>query len=87
MKASIRKNISWQRIGDEVLIMDTIYQRKAHGLNSTAAFIWEQLDQTNSADEITLRLCDKYNVSPERAKNDIIQCLNHWQQLELIDFI
>lgn len=87
MTPEIRKNISWQRIGDEILIMDTVYQRKAHSLNTSAAFIWELLDGKCTLDEIVSGMCQRYNITPEIAEKDVRESLAQWQKLDLINLL
>ncbi|NMC41277.1 MAG: PqqD family protein [Bacteroidales bacterium] len=47
--------------------MDSIYT-----LNSTGAFIWEQIDGKNSLEEIIAKLTEEYETDPETAGKDVL---------------
>ena len=40
-------------------------------LNSTGVFLWEQLAQEKTAEELTQALCEKYDVTLEQATADV----------------
>ncbi len=46
-----------------------------HVLNQTAARIWEMCNGDLGPDEIAARLCERYDVSLERASNDVRNAL------------
>ncbi len=85
MNPKIKTQISWQLIGDEVLIMDTVYQKKAHTLNSTASFVWQHCTGENTLDQITQLLIEQYDVPQEQASSDISEVLLHLKSLDLLE--
>lgn len=40
-------------------------------LNATGVFLWEQLEQEKTAEELAQALCEKYEVSREQAMTDV----------------
>jgi len=46
-----------------------------HVLNKTAARIWEMCDVNLGPDEMAAKLCERYDVSPERASADVRSAL------------
>lgn len=40
-------------------------------LNSTSAFLWEQLENTQTVDSLTQALLDRYDVAEEKAREDV----------------
>ncbi|HRK07377.1 MAG TPA: PqqD family protein [Pseudobdellovibrionaceae bacterium] len=55
----IAEGLAWNRIGDEILILDSrgdLESRSFHSLNSTAAQLWESLEQGVSYDELLAQL-------------------------------
>ena len=46
-----------------------------HVLNKTAARIWEMCDGNLGPDEMAAKLCERYDVSPERASADVRNAL------------
>ncbi|PIP91644.1 MAG: hypothetical protein COW01_01575 [Bdellovibrionales bacterium CG12_big_fil_rev_8_21_14_0_65_38_15] len=85
MNPKIKSNISWQRIEDEVLIMDTAYQKKAHSLNSTASFIWEHCNGTNSIEDIAKLLSDNYETNLAESTEDVKEVINQLKSFDLLE--
>jgi hypothetical protein len=50
-----------QELPDEVLVYD-LDRHKAHCLNETAAFVWQQCDGTATVTEISERLAEKFDA-------------------------
>ena len=64
------EDIIWRQIGDEtVVIKDN--GLSTHVLNRTAAYIWELCDGTRDVENITARMCERYDVPSERAHTDV----------------
>lgn len=85
MNPKIKSNISWQRIEDEVLIMDTAYQKKAHSLNSTASFIWEHCNGSNSVDDIAKLLSENYETNLDQSIEDVNEVINQLKSFDLLE--
>ena len=87
MRPIIRKNVSWQKIGEEILIMDTIYQKKAHSLNKSAALIWQNCTGENNLDQITKLVIEEYNIDYEQAFIDTEKTVKHFASLDLVELL
>lgn len=85
MNPKIKTQLSWQKIGDEVLIMDTVYQKKAHTLNSTAALIWQHCTGDNSTDQIAQIIMNEFDVNESQAKVDLEEVLLQLKSLDLLE--
>jgi hypothetical protein len=77
------KDVIWRRIGDEVVVIkdDGL---ATHVLNKTAAFIWEICDGECGVDEITKRLCERFDVSLEEARADVREIIEKLTQLNIM---
>ena len=62
-------------MADEVLIVpirtDPAQKVQFFSLNPTAARVWEWLEHERDLDELTRLMCERYTVSPERARADL----------------
>jgi hypothetical protein len=63
-------NVIFREIADEIVVINVDGQ-KVHVLNKTAARIWEMCDGSLGPDEIAEKLCERYDISLERASNDV----------------
>lgn len=64
------KDVIWRRIGDDIVIIRE-GELFSHVLNKTAAIIWEMCDGKSGIDEITAKLCERFDVSFEEAHTDV----------------
>ena len=55
-----------------------------HVLNKTAARIWEMCDGETGPDEIATKLCERYDVSLERARDDVRNTLSRMMEKGLL---
>jgi len=64
------KDVIWRRIGDDIVIIkeDELF---SHILNKTASVIWEMCDGKNSIDDITSKICERFEVSYDEANADV----------------
>ena len=60
----------WRRVGDDIVVIkdDGL---STHVLNKTAGFIWELCDGTLGIDDISARLCERFDVSLNEARADV----------------
>tara|TARA_R110000868_G_scaffold132380_2_gene343138 strand:+ start:70675 stop:70935 length:261 start_codon:yes stop_codon:yes gene_type:complete len=85
MNPKVKSDISWQRIGNEVLIMDTTYLKQAHSLNSTAAVVWENLNGKNSPEQLATILSEEFEIDESTAMSDVEALLTRFRKLQLIE--
>ena len=63
-------NVSWRRVGDEIVILD-LETSAYFSLNETSAFIWERLVAGFSAEEAAEALVRQYGAKPDEAKKHV----------------
>ena len=59
-------------------------QDRVHVLNPTARALWELCDGTTTLDELTVAICDLFDVAPEQATADVAEALRLLEQNELM---
>lgn len=69
MNLKIEKNVAWQLVGDEALIVD-LRDGYSLGLNPVGSFIWSRLERL-SREEIGNELVGAFNVTHDVALRDI----------------
>lgn len=78
------KDAVWRRIGDEIVVIKGDGQ-STHVLNKTAALIWEKCDGKYGIDEIAAYLCERFNVSHEQARADVMDIIDKLKQVGIIN--
>lgn len=78
-----------RKLGSHYMIVDSCSGvaniANVYVLNDTAAWLWERLEGRDfSAADIVALLCDRYDVTPERAAADTDRLLSLWQTHHLI---
>ena len=85
----IKKELVKREIaGDTILVPvgKTVYDSNGlFVLNEAAAFIWDLLPNANTAEEITARLLEEYEVSAEDAARDTAEFLSRLRNMQIID--
>ncbi|MEN8220135.1 MAG: PqqD family protein [Pseudomonadota bacterium] len=80
-----KEKIVLRDIGDEAVLYNP--QTKAiHVLNKTSSMVWESCDGKHSLKMIEKKIMDKFDVSSAQdVKDDIIETLNKFSELGLIE--
>lgn len=63
-----------QIAGENILVPCGEAAKRLNGLinlNSTAAFIWQNLDDAKDLDELTARVMDNFEIDEETARRDV----------------
>lgn len=63
-----------RKLADNYVVVSVNNQNEFQGmiqLNQTGAFIWQQLEAGKNEDEILSLMLEKYEISEEKAKEDI----------------
>ena len=63
-------DIAWQEYDGEAVLVDP-EETVCMVLNDTASFIWKLCEKSMSIDELSARLSEEYDVSPEEAGQDV----------------
>jgi hypothetical protein len=86
MNNPIRKsNLVFNRLKDEVIILDFSSEKQFHQLNDVGARIWELCDGTNNYQQIEQVLCDEFDIDSNEASRDLRAFIDELQQLQLLD--
>ncbi len=72
--------------GETVVLSPT--DMRYHGLNDTAAAIWEDLEEPRTVDGLVATLGERYEVDPATCRRDVEACLTtlvEYGALEVIE--
>ena len=78
-----RGDVHARQIDGELVILDSRNERM-HSLNAVAAFIFEQIDGRRTEAEIWCEVVASFEVSPDVAERDTLQCLAQLRELGLV---
>lgn len=79
----LRADLMVREAEDELLVLDPRADQ-VHQLNRSAALIWRLHGEGASLEEIADRLASQFEVSAERAKEDVEETLLRFRALSLI---
>ena len=79
------KGISWTKMDDHLVVLDTRDKREFHEFDEVATFLWEALDSAKSFDDLVASLISVYEVEPEIAKEDTQAFLDNLSSKNLLD--
>ncbi len=86
---TIKKEMVLRQIGADIILVPVGNALKDHNgffmLTETARFLWEQLPECNSVQELAQRLFDEYDVTQEQALADTQEFIDKLVALEIID--
>jgi hypothetical protein len=80
------KDAIWRRIGDDIVVINDD-GRSTHVLNKTAAFIWEMCDGKYDIDEITSKICERFDVSFKEAQTDVSDTIKVLTNVNIMRYI
>ena len=80
---SIKKGIPWQQDGDKALILDAD-EHFAHELNSTALFIWQNINTPKSYKQLCSNFINEFDASEDLLLRDLNETLSLLQELKLV---
>jgi hypothetical protein len=72
MKISRNKNVAWQIVDGQVLIV-TSSDSTLHMLNSIGTKIWELIDRKRTIEELSELICDEFEVEKEKALKEVTE--------------
>ena len=86
---TIKKEMVLRQIGADIILVPVGNALKDHNgffmLTETARFLWEQLPECNSVQELAQRLFDEYDVTQEQALADTCEFISRLVELDIID--
>ena len=75
--------------GEHIVIGEGLAQvnfNKMLSLNGSAAYLWEQLKGKEFTEEDAVKLLtDKYDVTPERALEDVKKLREEWKKQDVVE--
>ena len=84
----IKKEMVLRKIGTDMILVPVGKAIKDHNgffmLTESAGFLWSQLPECNSVQELAQRLFDEYEVTEEQALADTQEFINKLVALEII---
>lgn len=85
----LKKNFILREVAGTFLVVavgDAVKEfNKAINLNSTGAFLWKQLENEVSEEELIDKLLDEYEIDRETAQRDISEFLQRLREANLLD--
>lgn len=86
MNNPIRKsNLVFNKLKDEMIILDFSSDKQFHQLNEVGARIWELCDGNNSIQQIEDIICDEFDINPTDASQDLKAFIDELSQLQLLN--
>lgn len=86
MPYRIKPGLIAQYVDGELLILNR-EQEQIHQLNTVASFIWNELDNQASSEQLIEAIKRKYAVEQDVAKQDLESLLNELTDLQLIEVV
>lgn len=79
-----RKDALGAEVRNEFVLLDPI-SGKYFSLNSVGGFVWQQLQQPLTVEQLVERVCKRYEVNSELAERDVLALLGQLSESNLID--
>ena len=76
----------WQEMDDQVLVLMP-KQNTVHELNTTASFLWKNIDGELSTDDLANLLVDEFDVNLDTAKNDMQEFVTEMKAQGLVSVV
>lgn len=86
MKPIRKKDLVFNKLNDQMIIINFNSSRQFHQANEVGSRIWELCDGNHSQNQILDILVDEFEESPETIKNDLIEYLALLKKNELLDY-
>lgn len=77
------EDVIWREIDDEMVVIKGD-GTTVHVLNKTAARIWEMCSGDIKPNEIAAKLCERYDVSLEKASTDVRNVMAKMMEIGLL---
>lgn len=78
------KDVAWNFLDDRIIAFNLGQERMFHTLNSTAAFIFDQMQAPRSREELIQALIGAFDINSEQATTDITAALAEMKSKRLI---
>jgi hypothetical protein len=64
------RTLPWQEVRSQAVIV-VPSQSEVHVLDEVGTFLWAELLRPRSSEELARRVCEEFDVAPERAGRDV----------------
>jgi hypothetical protein len=78
-------HLSWRKLGEHTIILDSRVNQEVHHLNEVGAFLWELCDGEKSFDDICLQLTKEFDTNLETAKVDVTTFIEKLKEKSLLE--
>ncbi len=76
-------NIAWQKIEEKVVLVSPKTMR-IHIVHGCGGSIWEHLKEAKTEDELAGLICEEYDTTIDKAKDDVGEFLDKLKEEDLI---
>jgi hypothetical protein len=76
-------DVTWQELGDEVVVLDLATSRYL-SLNATAAQLWRRIADGADTDELVGAVVEEFEVPREQAHEDVTAFVGRCRELGLL---
>lgn len=81
-----KKQLAFNRLQDQMVIIDFNSTRQFHQVNELGARIWELCDSHHSVDQIVETLLEEYDVEKAVLEKDVVEFLEELKRNDLLDY-
>lgn len=78
------KFLAWKTLGENTLIIDSRVGKSVHKLNHVGSFLWNNLDDNSTEQDLKSKLMNEYEVDENAAIQDIKNFINDLLERSLI---
>tara|TARA_R110002072_G_scaffold1989_3_gene16484 strand:- start:44626 stop:44892 length:267 start_codon:yes stop_codon:yes gene_type:complete len=79
-----QQNISWTKMGERVVILDSRDGRVYHEMDEVGSFIWENLEAPIGLEKLVEQVTDEFDIDQVQASKDVQDFLESLKKQNLI---
>ncbi len=80
----IKSHLAFNKIENEVVIIDFEADKQFHKLNEVAGFIFLNINDSKDIHSLTEKVCDEFDIDFITAKNDLLETIEDLKRANLI---
>ena len=84
VKYTVNKELSWRKLGENTIILDTTTNKQVHQLNETASIIWDGLINEKDLEAIANDLRENFYDCSENILEDIENTITSFKNKNLL---
>jgi len=86
MKVKRSDDAVWRVIDGEVVVL-LPQEAVLHALTGSGSRVWELIEGETAVSEIIQRICDEYEVEPQRAREEVTEYVHKLEAMKLVEII